>query len=160
MFFVILINFFGELHLHLEFPSWFIGLYQMCLTLLDTFCQSPLPIPFYDSTQQTCQCSLCNEFLLFLNNSSLVEQTFLISSDQLDHFNFIVQQYHPLIISTQSITTDPIQHRILIRKISKEDEEISRENQLLRSILHQIPLQLPTDDSNRPTSAKRFKSNQ
>lgn len=54
-----------KLHLHLEFPSWFIGLYQMCLTLLDTFCQSPLPIPFYDTTQQTCQCSLCNEFLLF-----------------------------------------------------------------------------------------------
>lgn len=146
----------------IQFPSWFLSLYQTCLSLLNAYCSSPPPIPIYDNISKTIDihcCSICQELFYFLENCNSLEKTFLITKEKLSHFNMIIKKFDPLIILTKSMTSDRHYHQINIIKMSNYDEEISRENYLLRSLLLSNHFQ---DQSQQITTTtmkvKRFKS--
>ena len=141
----------------INFPSWFLSLYQTCLSLLNAYCNSPLPILTYDNLPKPC-CLICEEFFNFLQNSKQIEKTFLISTDKIYHFNIIVQQFNPLMVLTKSMTSDKQNHQINIIKMSIYDDEIYRENNLLRSILFNVQLSTHLEDHSHMTKNKRFKS--
>jgi len=141
----------------IHFPSWFLSLYQTCLSLLNAYCHSSLPIPIYDNLSKIIDincCSICHQLFNFLKNSNDLEKTFFISKEKIYHFNKIIKKFNPLIILTKSMTSDRNYHQINIIKMSTYDEEISRENNLLRSLLLSTHLQ----DQSDMTRRKRFKS--
>jgi len=141
----------------IHFPSWFLSLYQTCLSLLNAYCHSSLPIPIYDNLSKIIDincCSICHQLFHFLKNSNDLEKTFFISKEKIYHFNKIINKFNPLIILTKSMTIDRNYHQINVIKMSTYDEEISRENNLLRSLLLSTHLQ----DQSDMTRRKRFKS--
>jgi hypothetical protein len=140
-----------------NFPSWFLSLYQTCLSLLNAYCNSSLPILSYDNFPKPC-CSICEQFFIFLQNSKQMQQTFLIPNDKIYHFNTIVNQFNPLILLTMSMTSDKQNHQINIIKMSIYDDEVYRENNLLRSLLSNIQLSNYVEDQSHMTRSKRFKS--
>ncbi|CAF3731908.1 unnamed protein product [Rotaria sp. Silwood1] len=145
----------------INFPSWFISLYQTCLSLLNTYCNSNPPIPTYDNLLNIFDiycCTICQQLFIFLQNTNRFEQTFIISKDKIDHFNMIVNKFNPLIIITKSMTSDKENYQINIIKMSTYDEEISRENNLLRSLLFHIQLSNHFEDQPDTMKKKRFKS--
>ncbi|CAF4739789.1 unnamed protein product [Rotaria sp. Silwood1] len=145
----------------INFPSWFISLYQTCLSLLNTYCNSNPPIPTYDNLSNIFDiycCTICQQLFIFLQNTNRFEQTFIISKDKIDHFNMIVNKFNPLIIITKSMTSDKENYQINIIKMSTYDEEISRENNLLRSLLFHIQLSNHFEDQPDTMKKKRFKS--
>jgi len=141
----------------INFPSWFLSLYQICLSLLNTYCDSPPRIPVYNNLLKNINmncCSICKQLFIFFENSNYFEKIFLIPKEKIDHFNTIVKKFNPLNILTKSITSDRNNYQINVMKISIDDEEISRENNLLRSLLLSNHLQ----DQSDMTRRKRFKS--
>ena len=140
-----------------SFPSWFLSLYQTCLSLLNSYCQSIPPVPIYEQLtkklDRTC-CSICRDLFQFFFNEQNSEQTFRISSDQLAHFHTMIKQFHPLIVQTQSMTSDQRYHQIHLLKMSIYDQEITRENVFLRSLLLNNPL---SADPKEMKGRKRFK---
>ncbi|CAF4496198.1 unnamed protein product, partial [Rotaria sp. Silwood2] len=53
----------------INFPSWFLLLYQTCLPLLNAYCNSPPTIPTYDNLSNIFDsycCSICEELFVFL----------------------------------------------------------------------------------------------
>lgn len=96
--------------------------------------------------------------MLFLDDSNVFEATFLISSEHIDHLNTLVQKITPLLIITKSISSDQQIHQINLIKMSKDDEEVWRETNLLRSLLDDIPLVKNIDDRSVLIPQKRFKS--
>ncbi|UJR08070.1 hypothetical protein I4U23_012347 [Adineta vaga] len=143
-----------------NFPPWFLSLYQTCLSLLNAYCNSTPAIPTYDNLSTYCNCSICKQLFVFLQNSKLFEQTFLIPDDNIYHFNMSVNTFTPLFIITKSMTSDKTKHQIHIMKMSTYDEEIWRENNLLRSLLTHIPLSNYSDEDQfqMMKTMKRFKS--
>ncbi|CAF2768026.1 unnamed protein product [Rotaria sp. Silwood2] len=145
----------------IHFPSWFLSLYQACLSLLNTYCNSLPPIPTYDNLLNifdTHCCAICKQLFIFLQNTNTFEQTFIIPKDKIDHFNMTVNKFNPLIIVTKSMMSDKENHQINIIKMSTYDEEICRENNLLRSLLFHIQLSSHFEDQPDLTTKKRFKS--
>ncbi|CAF1458750.1 unnamed protein product [Adineta ricciae] len=146
------------------FPPWFLSLYRTCLTLLNAYCNSSPAIPTYDNLSNVlhthCSCSVCEQLFVFLQNSKLFEQTFLISNDKIYHFNMTVNTFTPLFITAKPMTSDKCNHQIHIMKMSTYDEEIWRENILLRSLLAHIQLSNSSEDQCEmaKTNSKRFKS--
>ncbi|CAF1068804.1 unnamed protein product [Adineta steineri] len=144
-----------------NFPPWFLSLYQTCLSLLNAYCNSSPPIPTYDNISdnfQTHYCSICEELFTFLQNTNIFEKTFLIPKNKIYHFNKIINKFTPLIINVKSMTSDNENHQIYIMKMSTDDEEIWRENNLLRSLLTHIQLSNDSEDQSDMTRSKRFKS--
>ncbi|CAF1272991.1 unnamed protein product [Rotaria sordida] len=145
----------------INFPSWFLSLYQTCLSLLNSYCNSLPPIPTYDNLSNIFDshcCPICKQLFIFLQNTKTLEQTFIIPKDKIDHFNMIVNKFNPLIIVTKSMMSDKENHQINIIKMSTYDEEICRENNLLRSLLSHIQLSSHWEDQPDMTRKKRFKS--
>jgi hypothetical protein len=145
----------------INFPAWFLSLYQTCLSLLNAYCNSPPPIPTYDNLSNiidTHCCAICEQLFIFLRNTNTFEKTFIIPKEKIYHFTTIVNKFNPLVITTKSMTSDKSNHQINIVKMSKYDEEIWRENNLLRSLLSHIPLSNDLEDRSETTTNKRFKS--
>lgn len=139
---------------NLSFPPWFLSLYQTCLSLLNSYCDSSPPIPAYENNiDQNC-CSICGELSQFFANDKTLEQTFLISHEKLPHFRTMTKKFTPLMIQTHAMTSDNIHHRIHLVKMSNYDEETTRENNLLRSLLLTNQFQ----EQSNSKGGKRFKS--
>lgn len=152
-----------ELHPSVEFPSWFISLYQTCISCLNNYCNSPLPIPFYSNLYalvDSCSCSLCEQLFAFLHDTNTFQQTFSIPRDQLAHFNGMASKFDPLLTLTKSVTSDGDHQQIQLMKMSKYDEELWRENNLLRSLLTHIPISNESNSSAKSLRFKRFKRSQ
>ena len=150
------INFKRKRENNVEFPSWFVELYQTCLTCLNNFSNDSLPIPFYSNLSNllhSCQCSHCQQLFAFLRNETLFEQIFFIPTEHYSHFNAMTTKFDPLFIVSRSISSNDDSQRIHLMKISKYDEEFWRENHLLRSLLSYIPIDQQSDSK----SVKRFK---
>ncbi|CAF3408355.1 unnamed protein product, partial [Rotaria sp. Silwood2] len=146
--------------LTINFPSWFLLLYQTCLSLLNTFSNTPPLISTYDNLSiifDTDYCHICKQLFSFLKNTKSFEQTF-IPKDKIDHFNIIVNKISPWIIVIKSMMSDKENHQINIIKISAYDEAISHVNNLLRSLLYHIQLSNHSEDQSKMTRKKRFKS--
>ena len=142
---------------NVDFPSWFLSLYQTCLSLLNSYCDGSTPIPIYDEIRKKIDrhcCSICFQLNDFFENKNIFERTFLIRREKLYHFNTIIKKFHPLIIQTKSMTSDKIYHQIHLVKISNYDEDINRENNLLRSLL----LNKQFQEQSNTNRIKRFKS--
>ena len=145
----------------MNLPSWFLSLYQTCLSLLNGYCHNSPPIPVYDNLTHVFKggcCSICQELFYFLQNTTIFEKNFLIPKEKIYHFNTIVNKFNPLIITTKSMTSNTKNHQIAIMKMSLYDEEIWRENNLLHSILSNIQLSFDFDDQSYMMTKKRFKS--
>ena len=145
----------------IQLPPWFISLYQTCLSLLNVYCNSPLPVPFYENLSKAldpCCCSMCKQLFLFLQNANTFQKTFLIPNGQLPHFNTVVHKFNPLLILTTAMTLDKRYHQINIMKMSQYDEELWRENTLLRSLLYHIQLSDATEDPPAMPNHKRLKA--
>jgi len=141
----------------IHFPSWFLLLYQTCLSLLNTYCHSSLPIPIYDNLSKNMDqhcCAICHQLFSFLQNTNSFEQNFIIPKEKIYHFDKIVKKFNPLIVLTKSMTSDRNYHQINLIKMSNYDEEITRENNLLRSLLLTNRFQ----DQSYMKNSKRFKS--
>jgi hypothetical protein len=142
---------------NVDFPSWFLSLYQTCLSLINSYCDGSTPIPIYDEIRKKIDrhcCSICFQLNDFFENKNIFERTFLIRREKLYHFNTIIKKFHPLIIQTKSMTSDKIYHQIHLVKISNYDEDINRENNLLRSLL----LNKQFQEQSNTNRIKRFKS--
>lgn len=140
-----------------SFPSWFLSLYRTCLSLLNSYCESLPPVPIYEQLTKKIDrncCAICRDFETFLSNSQTLEQVFRISSSQLRHFHTMIKQFQPLIIQTQSMTGDHRYHQIHLMKMSNYDDEMTRENFFLRSLL----LNNQFEDTSEMKGRKRFKS--
>jgi len=145
----------------INLPPWFLSLYQTCLSLLNAYCNSSPPIPNYSNVpniSDTHCCSICEQFFVFLQNTNTLEKTFLIPKDKIYHFSLTVNKFNPLVIMMKSMTSDKENHQINIVKMSTYDEEICRENNLLRSLLSHIQLSNSCEDQSDMTRKKRFKS--
>jgi hypothetical protein len=140
-----------------NFPSWFLSLYQTCLSLLNAYCHSSPLIPIYEHLSKNLDphcCVICQQLYRFLDNCKSFEENFFIPKEQISHFDTIIKKFNPLIIQTNSMTSDRNFYQIHLIKMSNYDEEISRENHLLRSLLLSNQLQ----DQSDMTKRKRFKS--
>lgn len=141
-------------------PSWFFTLYQTCLSLLNTYCNSSPPIPTYENLLNifdTDCCSLCEQLFTFLRNTKVFEKTFFIPKDKIDHFNIIVNKFNPLIIVSKSMASNKENYQINLIKMTTYDEEICRETNLLRSLLLNFQLSNHFEDQSDTRRKKRFK---
>ncbi|CAF3934389.1 unnamed protein product [Rotaria magnacalcarata] len=144
----------------INFPSWFLSLYQTCLSLLNSYCNSSPPIPTYANLSNifdTHCCSICEQLFVFLRDTRIFENTFIIPKDKIGHFNTIVNKFNPLIIMAKSMISDNESHQINIIKMTTCDEEICRENNLLRSLLSHFQLSNQAEHQSDTTRKKRFK---
>ena len=161
--FFLFIRLFLERSNHHQLPSWFASLYQTCVSLLNDYCNSRLPIPFYSSLSlifHSCQCSVCEELLTFLENTTLFQKSFLIPKHKVHHFSTTIHKFTPLITLIESMTSDQRFQKVTLMKMSTYDEELWRETNLLYSLLQQIPISNDVHNRSTQRSNKRFKANQ
>ena len=135
-----------------SYPTWLNSLHKHCLALLENHKYQPV-IPSLQLLNENC-CQLCRELNRFFRDDVSYEKLVFIRREKIEHLEMILKDHSNLILQPDSMTVDRRFYRIHLTKISIYDQEISREINILKTILEQFHFHQQSD---RQTH-KRFKT--